>query len=255
MRHKASIEKEMKRRNDVKLAEERRIYDEAEAKARRKERRNALREAYKLAKFSECVRDEIVLKGARQEYTPAVRISDVRDYCPDAGPGVAVIGGLVGELLLTFTALYEWIQSNPQMQEFRFGNEGMEKFLTELMMNNDFPEGSLVIKTGTDVRKMAIESSDESVEVATETAVQMLMEFENIQQQGLKFFMLNKIDLGINEDALEEILTAIASVGVQQMIPEREQPEEGIEGFEGIKAAVDAENEANKLKNEALAKL
>jgi uncharacterized protein (DUF342 family) len=91
----------------------------------------------------------------------------------------------------------------------------MERFITELMMNNDFPEGSLVIKTSTDVRKMAIDSSDDSAEVATETAVAMLMEFENIQQQGLKFFMLNQIELGINEDVLEEVLTAISSIGVQ----------------------------------------
>ena len=105
----------MRRRNEVKLAEKRRIHDEAEAKQKRKERRNALREAYKLAKYSECVRDQIVIPASRQEFAPSVRISDVRDYNPDVGPGVSVIGGLVGELLLTFTALYEWIQSNPQM--------------------------------------------------------------------------------------------------------------------------------------------
>jgi hypothetical protein len=55
----------MRRRNEVKLAEKRRIHDEAEAKQKRKERRNALREAYKLAKYSECVRDQIVIPASR----------------------------------------------------------------------------------------------------------------------------------------------------------------------------------------------
>ena len=39
------------------------------------------------------------------------------------------------------------------------------------------------------------------------------------------------------------------------MIPQKELPAADTEGYEGIKAAIDAENEANKAKNEALAKL
>jgi len=42
------------------------------------------------------------------------------------------------------------------MSEFRFGTEGMEKFITDLMMQNDFPEGTLVIKTSENVKEMAL---------------------------------------------------------------------------------------------------
>jgi len=67
-RHKDSIKNEMKRRHDMALAEKKRIRDEAEAKRLRKERRNALREAYKLGKMQECIRDDIVLPATRGEY-------------------------------------------------------------------------------------------------------------------------------------------------------------------------------------------
>jgi hypothetical protein len=39
------------------------------------------------------------------------------------------------------------------------------------------------------------------------------------------------------------------------MIPHKEIPEPDTEGYEGIKATIDAENEANKAKNDALAKI
>ncbi len=63
------------------------------------------------------------------------------------------------------------------------------------------------------------------------------------------------MDLGINADAMEEVLNCICSVGVQEIVPAKEAPEEGCDNYEALKAAVDAENEANKAKNEALAKL
>ncbi len=108
-RHKDSIAKEMRRRHDAIQAEKKRVRDEAEAKRQRKLRRNALREAYKLVKMRELINEELVVPAPRQDYSPAVRVSDVRDYNPEAPAGVYVMGGFAAELMLTFTALYEWI--------------------------------------------------------------------------------------------------------------------------------------------------
>jgi hypothetical protein len=91
----------------------------------------------------------------------------------------------------------------------------MEKFISELMLHNDFPSGSLVIKTSKDVVDMALKKSGGSVEVATELATKLLKDPSNIYQCGLKFFLQNQIDLGIHTEALDEILTVIASIGVQ----------------------------------------
>jgi len=54
--HKNSIAKEIKRRKDVELAKIRKAKDEAAAKAKRKEKRNALREAFKLANEGEVIK-------------------------------------------------------------------------------------------------------------------------------------------------------------------------------------------------------
>jgi hypothetical protein len=99
----------MKRRHDVTMAEKKRIRDEAEAKRKRKERRNALREAHKLVTMTECIKNEILIPSHRADYSPHVRVSDVRDYNPDATPGVYVLGGFAAELMYTFSGLYEWI--------------------------------------------------------------------------------------------------------------------------------------------------
>jgi hypothetical protein len=47
-----------------------------------------------------------------ESYLPSMRVYDVRD--PDAAKeGVHFIGGLVGELLITFTCLFDYILANP----------------------------------------------------------------------------------------------------------------------------------------------
>lgn len=254
-RHKDSIKKEMKRRHDAIMAEKKRIKLEAEAKEERKKRRNALREAHRLVKMQECIKDEIFPVAKLSEYQPSVKISDVREYDPDANPGVSVLGGLTAELIYTFSALYDWALANPQLSEFRFGEEAMEKFICELLMGQDFPEGTLVIQTQTNVVETALKKAGGVQQAAVEFAVNLLKDSANIHQCGLKFFMKHQLGMGLNQDAVDEVLHVIAKIGVQQIIPEKEQPAEGTEGYEAIKAAVDAENEANKAKNESLKKL
>ena len=90
---------------------------------------------------------------------------------------------------MAFTALYDWIHSNPATEEFRFGVEGMEKFLTDLMMNNDFAEGTCVIKLCKDIKKIAFDNQgDQSADAVLEETVAQLMDHENIYTEGLKFF-------------------------------------------------------------------
>ena len=47
-----------------------------------------------------------------QEYTPKTRVYDIRD--PNASnDGIIIIGGFVGELILTWTCLLDFIFANP----------------------------------------------------------------------------------------------------------------------------------------------
>lgn len=88
-----------------------------------------------------------VVNGCQKvEYTHAVTVYDIREYHPTRENGVSVIGGFVGELLLVFTALYDFMLSNPANGDFKFGQDSVEKFLVDWMKEADFPEGTCVMK-------------------------------------------------------------------------------------------------------------
>lgn len=61
------------------------------------------------------------------------------------------MGGFVGELLIVFTALYDYVLSNPLNSEFKFTSDAVEKFLVDWMKEFDFPEGTCVIKMKEDI--------------------------------------------------------------------------------------------------------
>lgn len=81
------------------------------------------------------------------------------------------------------------------MDEFRFTTEGMEKFIHDLMLNNDFAEGTLVIKVSKDIKKMALDTHGDNFESATDECISLLMDPDNIYSLGFKFFIQNHTDL------------------------------------------------------------
>jgi hypothetical protein len=78
-------------------------------------------------------------------------VYDIREYHPTRENGIFVMGGFVGELLIVFTALYDYILSNPSNSDFKFTSDGIEKFLVDWMKEFDFPEGTCVIKMKEDI--------------------------------------------------------------------------------------------------------
>ncbi len=52
--------------------------------------------------------------------------------------------------------------------------------MSELMMNFDFPEGTLIVKTTKNVQEIAQKKAGGSQQAATEIAVKMLMDPETI---------------------------------------------------------------------------
>jgi len=144
--HKASIMREIKRQEEAALQLVKEKRDKEEATKLRKERRNALREAYGLKKLTSTLMNTVVNTCQKVEYNPNVTVYDIREYHPTRENGVSVIGGFVGELLIVFTALYDYMLSNPSTAEFRFTSEAIEKFLIDWMKEGDFPEGTCVIK-------------------------------------------------------------------------------------------------------------
>ena len=82
--------------------------------------------------------DTIVKGASLEEFNPATtKIYDIRE--PDAKKdGIIVIGGLAGELIITFTCLLDYILANPQNQHFQFTVEGIEAFIKDLLVHENF---------------------------------------------------------------------------------------------------------------------
>jgi hypothetical protein len=71
-----------------------------------------------------------------------VKVYDIRD--PEAKKdGIIVIGGLIGEIIVTFTCLLDYILANPQNANFQFTPETVEAFLKDLLITEGFQEGAL----------------------------------------------------------------------------------------------------------------
>lgn len=140
--HKASILREIKRKEEEVERLKQEELDRIEATRLRKERRNALREAYALKKLTNDLLDKVINNCDKKEYNSHLTVYDIREYHPGREAGCSVIGGFVGELIIVFTALYDYMLSNPATAEFRFTTEAIEKFLVDWMKDGDFPEGT-----------------------------------------------------------------------------------------------------------------
>ena len=170
--HKKSIAREIKRRRDAEIAKIKKAKDDAAAKARRKEKRNALREAYRLANLGEIIKTNIIATAQKIEYNPSVRVYDVREYHPEGHNGIFVLGGFVTELIMCFSALYELIHAVPATAEFKFTADTIEKFLQEITAG-DFGEGNCVLKLSKDIKKQFSFYGDDHAKAA-EDAVELL---------------------------------------------------------------------------------
>ena len=107
--------KEINKRSEKKKEELRKKKEEEDAKKRRKDKRAALRERDRLGKLKQSIMDTVITPAVQTDYTPSMRIYDVRDPTT-AADGVVLIGGFVGEMIITFTCLLDFILADPKHQ-------------------------------------------------------------------------------------------------------------------------------------------
>lgn len=65
-----------------------------------------------------------------------MKVFDVRDYS-DKKNGVFVVGGFVGELIVTLTALCDYILANPANQGFIMTFEDIQKFMVDFIVSEE----------------------------------------------------------------------------------------------------------------------
>ena len=97
--------------------------------------------------------------AGQEDFNPATtKIYDVRD--PEGKKdGVFVIGGLVGELIITFTCLLDYILANPQNASFTFTPEAVEGYIKDLLITEAFAEGALTLHLQENSNKAADEDN------------------------------------------------------------------------------------------------
>ena len=61
-----------------------------------------------------------------------------------------MIGGFVGELIITFTCLNDYILANPQNQNFMFTTDAVEAYLKDLLLHENFIDGILTLHLARD---------------------------------------------------------------------------------------------------------
>lgn len=110
--------------------------EQEEAKRQRKEARAALREKHRLGLLKEVIQNEIMKQAVLEEYNTKLKIYDVKDPA-SSNDGIIVIGGLIGELIISFTCLLDFILATPSNENFQFSVETIEAYLMDLLCAED----------------------------------------------------------------------------------------------------------------------
>lgn len=78
--------------------------------------------------------------------------------------GVILIGGFVGELIITFTCLLDYILANPQNQNFQFTVEAVENYLKDLLVHDNFADGVITLHLAKDptIKETEVLNTDQS---------------------------------------------------------------------------------------------
>ena len=71
-----------------------------------------------------------------EEFSSKMKIYDIKDpACTN--DGIIIIGGFIGELIITFTCLLDFILATPSNENFQFTPDTMEAYLTDLLCADD----------------------------------------------------------------------------------------------------------------------
>lgn len=144
--HKQSIQKEYKRREEKKRLEFIAQKKKDEERRKRREQRAAAREKARVLELhKKVITSTIEPSRIEEKFEPdKMRVFDVRD--PEGtGDGIYLIGGMVVEIMTTFTCLLDYIQANPQNQNFRFSYDSLIEYLKGLLLGNNFPDGAITL--------------------------------------------------------------------------------------------------------------
>jgi hypothetical protein len=264
--HKQSIQKEYKRREEKKRREFRIQKQKEEERHKRREQRAAARERARVIDLKKRVIHHIIEPAKVEEkFNPeTMKVYDVRD--PEGSDdGIFLIGGIMSEIMTTFTCLHDYILANPQNQNFHFTYDTIIEYLKGLLIGNNFPDGAITLhiseKEEGDDGAMA-EDMDE------ERFLRHCLTKTCINDYGLSFFFEVCKEMVIAREFIECLYRAIVKITRKKpkesvevpTIPEAKEDgteiteEEKLE-YERLVAEANAKNDFLHKENEELAVL
>lgn len=170
--------------------------------------------------LKEKVQREIVMAQDNQDFTPKTKVYDIRDPLA-SNDGIIIIGGFVGEMIMTWTCLLDFIFASPANQNFVFSQDMFEKYLHELLASDEsqFPDESIIIYLNRSAEELAGDPPN------PDRLWKSAREGRNMADFGLKFLFECSKDLVLNTDAVETIYKGL--IGIACMKPaELQQPPE-----------------------------
>ena len=99
-----------------------------------------LREKKRLSDLKALLMEKVIKDAVQKDQSeiPTMAVVDIREVTDE--PCIVCIGGIVGELIIIFTCMQEYIQSTPELSSFKFRPEMLEKYIREVLV----PEYSAV---------------------------------------------------------------------------------------------------------------
>lgn len=176
-KHKLAIQSHAATKSKAQTLEKELVAAQKEASRIRKLERKNLKEKLRIYHLENEVTD-LMIKAPLVEWKPSTPLFDLRFAGPDSlyeptgqsvkiaspqqGSAVFVPGGLLGQILLTFGALTDLIQSKDNYGEYRLSPSEMQSVLTNLLTGPEchFPKGALTLVLGKDPEQSVQEDEE-----------------------------------------------------------------------------------------------
>ena len=220
--HKQSIQKESKRREEKKRREFRIQRQKEEERRKRREQRAAARERARVVDLKKRV-IHVMIEPSKIEdkFNPEkIRVYDVRD--PEGSDdGIFLVGGIMAEIMTTFTCLHDYILANPQNQSFHFSYDAIMQYLKSLLIDNNFPEGAITLHVSD---KEEGEEGMMAEEMDEERFLRHCLTKPWINDYGLGFFFEVCKEMVIAKEFIECLYRAIVKITRTKPVEESELP-------------------------------
>jgi len=187
-----------------------------------------------------------------EEFSPKLRIYDVKD--PNAGnDGIILIGGVIGELIITFTCLLDYILASPQNQSFLFTGEMIENYLFDLLCGEEsqFHDNTVILNLLKHLEEIAASAG---IELVGDQLSLACRDQSNMADFGLSFMFDIQKELVLSADVIQVLYRAITKLATQEPVALIPIPEERDGMSEEEKESLPDLIEKTKADNEQIEK-